>query len=162
MDFWSKNEYFWIFWPKMVSGRQKSIFGQKIKIWIFRPKFAQKWCLEVSNRFLVKKWKFRFFDQKWTLEVKNRFLVKKSKFEFFDQNLPKNGAWRSQIDFWSKNENFDFSTKNGPWRSKIDFWSKKWKFRFFDQKSTLEVRNRFLVKKSKFEFFDQNLPKTGV
>merc|ERR1712035_166020 len=59
-----------------------------------------------------------------SLDVKNRFLVKKSKFEFFDQNLPKNGAWRSQIDFWSRNENFDFSTKNGPWRSKIDFWSK--------------------------------------
>merc|ERR1712102_140670 len=82
---------------------QKLIFGQKIKIWIFRPKFAQKWCLEVSNRFLVKKMKISIFRQKidpggeksifgqkieisifrqkfaqkWCLEVSNRFLVKK-------------------------------------------------------------------------------------
>ena len=70
----------------------------------------------------------------------------KSKAQFFDQNLPKNGAWRSQIDFWSKNEKLDFLTKNGPWtkvqfffqnlpktgaqRSQIDFWSKNEKFKF--------------------------------
>ena len=44
-----------IFRPKIDPGGEKSIFGQKIEISIFRQKFAQKWCLEVSNRFLVKK-----------------------------------------------------------------------------------------------------------
>ena len=65
---------------------QKSIFYQKIESSIFRPKFAQKYDLEVSIRFLVEKYKTQFLEQKWTLEVKNQFLVKKSKVPFFDQN----------------------------------------------------------------------------
>ena len=96
----------------MDPGGQKSIFDQKIESSIFRPKLAQKYYLEVSNRFLVENLKTQFLDQKWTLEVKNQFLVKKSKVQFFDQNWPKNVPWRSQIDFWSKNEKFEFSTKN--------------------------------------------------
>ena len=43
------------FRPKMDPGGQKSIFGQKIESSIFRPKIAKKWCLEVSNRFLIEK-----------------------------------------------------------------------------------------------------------
>ena len=70
----------------MDPGGQKSIFGQKLKISIFRPKIDPG-------------------GQK-------SILVKKSKFKFLDQNKPKNGDWRSQIDFWSKNENFDFLAKN--------------------------------------------------
>ena len=48
---------------KMDHVGQKSIFGQKIASSNLRLKFAQKWCLEVSNRFLVKKLKVQFFDQ---------------------------------------------------------------------------------------------------
>merc|ERR1712035_277138 len=87
----------------------------------------------IFGQILVKKRKFRFFDQKWTLEVKNRFLVKKSKFEFFDQNLPKNGLWRSKIDFWSKNQNLSFLTKICPKMASRGLKSilvKKRKFRF--------------------------------
>ena len=144
----------------MDPGGQKSIFGQKTKSSIFRPKLAPKCSLEVSNRFLVKKWKIQIFDKKWTLWVKNRFLVKKSKVQFFDQNYPKNGSYRSQIDFWSKNEKFKFLTKNWPWRSKIDFWSKGRKCYFstkIGQKWSLEVSNRFLVEKGQNQFFDQKL-----
>ena len=43
----------WNFRPKMDPGGQKSIFDQKIESSIFRPKLAQKYYLEVSNRFLV-------------------------------------------------------------------------------------------------------------
>ena len=70
---------------------QKSIFCQKIESSNFRPKLAQKWFLQISNRFLVEKLKIKIFDQKLTLEVENRILVKKSKVLFFNQNLPKNG-----------------------------------------------------------------------
>ena len=44
-----------IFRPKMDPGSQKSIFDQKIENSNFRSTFAQKWCLEVLNRFLVEK-----------------------------------------------------------------------------------------------------------
>ena len=77
------------FRSKMDPGGQKSIFDQKIESSIFRPKLAQKYNLDASNRFLVINFKTQFFDQKWTLEVKNQFLVKKSKVQFFDQNRPK-------------------------------------------------------------------------
>ena len=43
-----------IFRPKIDPGGEKSIFGQKIEISIFRPKSAQKWCLEVSIDFWSK------------------------------------------------------------------------------------------------------------
>ena len=73
----------------MDRGGQKSIFGQKIESSIFRPKFAQKWCLEVSNRFLVEKLKFQIFDQTWTLKVQNLFLSKNRKFNFSTKICPK-------------------------------------------------------------------------
>ena len=73
----------------MDPGSQKSIFGQKIESSNFQPKFAQNWCLDISNRFLVEKRKIRIFEQKWILGVKNRFLVKKLKVQFFAQNRPK-------------------------------------------------------------------------
>ena len=43
------------FRQKMDPVGQKSIFGQKIESSIFRPKLAQKWFLQISNRFLVEK-----------------------------------------------------------------------------------------------------------
>ena len=118
---------------------QKSILGQKIESSIFRPKCAQKCCLEFSNRFLVEKLKFHIFDQKWTLKVKNQFLVKNRKFNLSTKICP-NGDRRSLIYFWSKNNN-------------LIFFLPKW---------TLEVKNRFLFKKSKVQSADQKLTKNGA
>ena len=118
---------------------QKSIFDQKIESSIFRPKFAQKYYLEVSNQFLVKNFKTQFLDQKWTLEVKNQFLVKKSKVQIFDQIWSKmfRGGLKSIFGRKIKNSNF---------RPKMDSGG----------------QNRFLIKKSKVQFFDQNWPKNII
>ena len=91
IDFWSKNQKFHFstkICPKIMPRGLRSIFGREMKISIFRPKMdpgGQK----------------SIFGQK----IKN---------SIFDQNLPKNGVWRPQINFWSKNKNFKFSTKYGP------------------------------------------------
>ena len=41
------------FRPKIDPGGQKTIFDQKIESSFSRPKLAQKYYLEVANRFLV-------------------------------------------------------------------------------------------------------------
>ena len=158
----------------MDPGGQKSIFCQKTKSSIFRPKLAQKCSLEVSNRFLVKKWKIQIFDQKWTLGIKNRFLVQKSKVQFPTKISPKmvsrnlkstfgrkirNSNFRPKIEsggqkliFGQKIESVIFQPKLAKkWSLKVSdrFLVEKWQIQFFDQKLTLEVKNRFLVKKSK-------------
>ena len=78
------------FWPKIYPGGQKLIFDQKNENAIFRSKFAQKRCLEVSNWFLVEK--KSIFRPNMDHGGRNRFLVKKSKVQIFDQNMPKNRA----------------------------------------------------------------------
>ena len=112
-----------------------SIFGSKIESSLFWHQNYQKLTLEATNRFLVKKSKVHFFDQKWRKmhprEITKLLFVKRLKVQFFDQKLPKMDP-RGYISIF-ENRKPTFSTKNcqnWPWRPQIDFWSKNWKFNF--------------------------------
>ena len=147
-----------IFRLKMDPGGQKSIFGQKIESSIFRPKLAQKWFLQISNRFLVEKWEIQISTKNW--------------------------PWRSKIDFWSKSRKCYFSIKIRQrmvpkglksifgwkmaklnFRPKIDpggqksiIGQKNRKCYFqpkFAKKWSLKISNRFLVEKWQNQFSDQ-------
>ena len=64
------------------------IFRQNGQLWIFGPKFAQKWIL--GSKFEKSKSGFRIS----ILEIlTHQFFDKTDNFEFLDPNLPKNGFW---------------------------------------------------------------------
>ena len=92
----------------MDPGGRKSIFGQKTKSSIFRPKLAPKCSLEAPNRFLVKKLKIQIFDRKWTLWVKNR------KFNFSTKINPKMVPTDVKSLFGRKMRNSNFRPKIYP------------------------------------------------
>ena len=128
----------------MDPGGQKSIFGQKTKSSIFRPKLAPKCSLEAPNRFLVKKLKIQIFDKKWTLWVKNR------KFNFSTKISPKMVPTDLESIFGRKKRNSNFRPKIDPGGQKSIFGEKVESVIFqpkLSKKWSLKVSNRFLVEK---------------
>ena len=111
----------------MVPRGLKSIFGQKMKILIFR--------------------------QKWTLEFKNQFLVKKSKVQFSTKIGPKMFPGGLKSIFGRKMKNSNFRPKMEPVGQKSIFGQKIESSIFrpkLAQKWFQEISNRFLVEKKKF------------
>ena len=119
INFWSKNQKL-KFSTKNGLWGSKVDFDQKSKL-NFSTKIGPKILFRGLKSIFGRKFKNSIFGPKMEPGGQKSIFGQKVKSSIFRRKVAQNIPWRSQIDFWSKNEKLKFSTKNGPWGPKIDF-----------------------------------------